>query len=136
MLLVCASYRVPYMLNLLLYYLSIANGIGGVGFLNFSYLNVLYRSYWVKNKVIDVPYILNTTIIIGILFVMLREGCMGFVHTFIWRKPAVMRTNDQGLTNLYGSVVFIFNIDWCCFWVPQNHRRVVSTGRNGCRFHN
>ena len=31
---------------------------------------------------------------------------VGFVHKFICRKPAVMRTNDQGLTNLYGSVVF------------------------------
>ena len=30
-LLVCASYRVPYMLNLLPYYLSIANSTGGEG---------------------------------------------------------------------------------------------------------
>ena len=36
---------------------------------------------------------------------MLCEGWV-FVHTFIWRKPAVMHTNDQGLINLYGSVVF------------------------------
>ena len=31
---------------------------------------------------------------------------VGFVHKFICRNAAVMRTNDQGLTNLYGSVVF------------------------------
>ena len=31
---------------------------------------------------------------------------VGFVHKFICRKPAVTRTNDQGLTSLYGSVVF------------------------------
>ena len=31
---------------------------------------------------------------------------VGFVHKFIYRKPTVMRMNDQGLTNLYGSVVF------------------------------
>ena len=31
---------------------------------------------------------------------------MGLVHKFICRKPAVTHTNDQGLTNLYGSVVF------------------------------
>ena len=32
-----------------------------------------------------------------------RSG--GFVHKFICRKLAVTRTNDQQLTNLYGSVV-------------------------------
>ena len=31
---------------------------------------------------------------------------VGFVHKFICRKPAVTRTNDQELTNLYGSLVF------------------------------
>ena len=31
---------------------------------------------------------------------------VGFVHKFICRKPAMTRMNDQGLTNLYGSVVF------------------------------
>ena len=49
-------FRVPYMLDLLLYYLSIANGAGGIGILNFSYFNVLYRSYRVYNKAIDVYY--------------------------------------------------------------------------------
>ena len=58
------------MLNFLLYYLSIANGAGGVGtFLNFSYFNVLYRSYQVNNKVIDVLYILMHCYS-GILFVV------------------------------------------------------------------
>ena len=27
-----------------------------------------------------------------------------------------------------GVLYFMFNISWHCFWVPQNHRRVVSTG--------
>ena len=56
------------------------------------------------------------------------------MHKFICRKPAVGRTNDQRLMNLYGSVVL--NIDWYCFWVPYNHRRVVSTDRNGYGFRN
>ena len=42
----------------------------------------------------------------GILFVMLCQGWVS--NTFIWRKPTVMRTNNQGITNLYGSVVFHF----------------------------
>ena len=31
---------------------------------------------------------------------------VGFIHKFICRKSAVVCMNDQGLTNLYGSVVF------------------------------
>ena len=31
---------------------------------------------------------------------------VGFVYKFICREPAMMHINDQGLTNLYGSVVF------------------------------
>ena len=50
-------FRVPYMLDLLPYYLSIANGAGGVGIFELLVFNVLYRSYRV-NKVIDVLYIL------------------------------------------------------------------------------
>ena len=43
----------------------------------------------------------------GILFIVLREGWVSpVVHKFICRKPAVTRTNDQRLTNLYGSVLF------------------------------
>ena len=49
---------VLYTLNYLPYYLSIANGAGGVGILNFSYFIVLYRSYQVNNQVNDVLYIL------------------------------------------------------------------------------
>ena len=41
--------------------------------------------------------------------------------------------NDQGLTNLYESVIFHIQR---CFLVPVKQRRVVSTGRNGCRFRN
>ena len=41
----------------------------------------------------------------GILFVVLCEGWVSYTHLFC-RKPAVTHTNDQGLTNLYGSVVF------------------------------
>ena len=51
-------FLVPYTLDFLPYYLSVANGAGGVGILNFSYFNVLYRSYRVNNKVIDVLHIL------------------------------------------------------------------------------
>ena len=41
----------------------------------------------------------------GILFAMLHEGWVSYI-SFICRKPAVTRMNDQGLTNLYGSIVF------------------------------
>ena len=34
-------FLVLYMLNILLYYLSFANGTGGVGIFNFSYFNAL-----------------------------------------------------------------------------------------------
>ena len=40
------------------------------------------------------------------IFVCSVTRKMGFAHTFICRKPAVACTNDQRLTNLYGSVVF------------------------------
>ena len=66
-------FRVPYVLHLFPYYLSIANGARSVGILNFSYFNVLYRSYQVNDKVIDVLFILMYYYI-GILFVVLRKG--------------------------------------------------------------
>ena len=56
-------FLVPYTLDLLPYYLSIANGAGGVGILNFSYFNVLYRSYRVNNNVIDILYIHFTVLL-------------------------------------------------------------------------
>ena len=31
---------------------------------------------------------------------------VGFMYAFICREPAVTHMNDQGLTNLYGSVMF------------------------------
>ena len=62
-------FHFPYTLNLLPYYLSIANGAGGVGILNFSYFNVLYKSYRVNNQVIDVLCILIYCYT-GILFVV------------------------------------------------------------------
>ena len=43
-------------LDLLLVHLSFTSGAGSVC-INFSYYNVLYRSYQVNNKVIDVPFI-------------------------------------------------------------------------------
>ena len=42
---------------------------------------------------------------------------VGFAQRFICRKLAVTRTNDQGLTNLYGSLVFHFE-----------HRLVLLSG--------
>ena len=71
-------------------------------FLNWSYFNVLYRSYRVKNKVIDVLYIL----LLYWNFVCSVMRRVGFVCKFICRKPTVTCTNDQGLTNIYGSIVF------------------------------
>ena len=85
-------FRVPYMLDLLPYYLSIANGAGGVGiFVNFSYFNVLYRSYRVNNKVIDVLYILMYYYT-GILFVVLREGWVLYTSLFAGNLPWRART--------------------------------------------
>ena len=60
---------VPYILDFLLYYLSIVNGAGGVGIFNFSYFSVLYRRYQVNNKVINILYILMYWYT-GILFVV------------------------------------------------------------------
>ena len=98
-------FHVPYTPNLPPYYLSIANGTGGVGILNFLYFNVLYKSYWVNNKVIDVLYILMYCYVYWNIGYSVTWR-VGFVHKFICRKPAVMHTNNQGLTNVYGSVVF------------------------------
>ena len=39
-------------------------------------------------------------------FVCSATRRVGFVHKFICRKPAVTRMNDEGLTNLYVSVVY------------------------------
>ena len=87
-------FRVLYTLDLLPYYLSIANGAGGVGILNLTHFNVSIEAI--------VLYILMYYYT-GILFVVLRER-VGFVHKFICRKPAVPCMNDQRLTNLYGSL--------------------------------
>ena len=54
-------------------------------FLNFSYLNVLYRSYQVNNKVIDVLYIL--IYYTGILFVVLCEGWVLYTSLFVGNLP-------------------------------------------------
>ena len=108
---------VLYTLDLLPYYLLIANGAGGVGILNFSYFNVLYRSYRVNNKVIDVLCILMYCYT-GILFVVL-----GVFYTQVFcRKHAVTRANDQGVTNLYGSVV-----------LHVQHRLVLFLGSSKCQ---
>ena len=52
-------FHVPYTLELLPYYLLIANGTGGVGIFELLVFSVLYKSYQVNNKVIDVLYILK-----------------------------------------------------------------------------
>ena len=54
-----------------IYWLQMALGVQA--FLNFSYFIVLYRSYQLNNKVIDVLYILMYYYT-EILFVVLREG--------------------------------------------------------------
>ena len=77
---------VPYTLDLLSYYLSIANGAGGVGILNFSYFNVLYRSYPVNNTVIDVLHILMYYYT-GILFVVLCKGWISYTSLFAGNLP-------------------------------------------------
>ena len=79
-------FRVPYMLDLLLYYLSIANDVGGVIFFDFSYFNVLCRSYQVNNKLINVLYIL-LYYYIGILFVVLCEGRVSYTSLFAGNLP-------------------------------------------------
>ena len=79
-------FLVLYTLDLLPYYLSIANGVGGVRILNFSYFNVLYRSYRVNNKVINVLYILMYYYT-GILFVVLREGWVSYTSLFAGNLP-------------------------------------------------
>ena len=79
-------FRVPYMLDFLPYYLSIANGAGGVGILNFLYFNVLYRSYRVNNKVIDVLCILMYCYT-RILFVGLRKGWVSYKSVFAGNLP-------------------------------------------------
>ena len=83
-----------------IYQLQMALGVWH--FWNFSYFNVLYKSYRVNNKVIDVPYILMYCYT-GILFVVLCEWWVSYTNLFAGN---LMCTNDQGLTNLYGNVVF------------------------------
>ena len=98
-------FRVPYTLDFLPYYLSIENGAGGVGIFEILIFQCLYRSYRVNNKVIDALYILMYYYSYW-NFVCSVTRRVGFVHKFICGKPAVTRTNNQGLTNLYESVVF------------------------------
>ena len=57
-----------------------------LAFLNFSYFNVLYRSYRVNNKVIDALYILMYYYT-GILFVVLREGWVSYTSLFAGNLP-------------------------------------------------
>ena len=76
-------FHVPYTLDLLPQHLSIANGAGDVGIFE---LLVLYRSYRVNNKVIDVLYILMHYYT-GILFVVLREGWVSYTSLFVGNLP-------------------------------------------------
>ena len=80
------SFLVPYTLDLLPYYLSIANGAGGVGIFELFVFQCLYRSYRVNNKVIDVLYILMYYYT-GILFVVLREGWVSYTSLFSGNLP-------------------------------------------------
>ena len=67
-----------------IYRLQMALGVQA--FLNFSYFNVLYRSYRVNNKVIDVLYILMYYCT-GILLVVLREGWVSYTSLFAGNLP-------------------------------------------------
>ena len=44
------------------------------------------------------------------------------------------RVNNQGVTNLYGSVVFHIQHRLVLFLVPQNYRQVVLAGRTDVDF--
>ena len=92
-----------YTLILLLLHLSFVNGTGGIAIFNLSYFSTFfYRSYQVNNKMIDVLYIIKYYYTGIVCSIALR---MGFLHMFTCRKLAVMHTNNQRLTNLYGSVI-------------------------------
>ena len=54
--------------------------------MNFSYFDVLYGSYRVNNKVIDVLYTLMYYYT-GILFVVLREGWVSYTSLFTGNLP-------------------------------------------------
>ena len=43
---------------------------------------------------------------------------VGFVYEFISWKPAVMHINNQGLTNLYGSIMFFIQRPLALFFGP------------------
>ena len=74
--------------------------LGVWAFLNFSYLNVLYRSYRVNNKVIDLLYILMYYYT-GILFVVLCEGWVskGGFHTQVYLQETCCDAHEQSGTN-------------------------------------
>ena len=74
-------FGVPYMLDLLPYYTSIANGAGGVGIFEFLLFQCLYTSYGVNNKVINVLYILMYCYT-GILFAVLCKGWVSYTNLF------------------------------------------------------
>ena len=81
----CILFLVPYTLNLLPYYLSIANGTGGVGIFElFLFQCFVYDR--VNNKVIDVLYIL-IYYYTGSLFVVLREGWVSYTSLFARNLP-------------------------------------------------
>ena len=77
--------------------------LGVQAFLNFSYFNVLYKSYRVNNKVIDVLYILMYYYT-GILFVVLREGWVSYTSLFAGNLPWRTRTI---MYSFQSTVVFI-----------------------------
>ena len=61
-------------------------------------------------------------------FVCSIEQRVGFMYVFNGRDPAMTRMNDQELTNLYRSPIFHIQHLLVSFWVPLNHRQMVSMG--------
>ena len=117
-----------YTLNLLLLHLSFSNGTEGVAF--FFYLSY-FSTFCIEpiklhnNKIIDVLYIIKYYYTGIVCSIALR---MGFMHMFTCRKLAVMHTNNQRLTNLYGSVILHIQHLLILFLSPLILRWVVSVG--------
>ena len=77
---------VPYTIDFLPYYLSIANGAGGVGIFELLVFQGFFRSYRVNSKAINVLYIL-IYYYAGILFVVLRERWVLYTSLFVGNLP-------------------------------------------------
>ena len=72
----------------------------------------------------------------GVLFVALSEG---WVCTQVYLQETCSDAHERSGTNKLiweCCISYSTSIDVIFVWVPQNHRWVVSTGKNGCRFPN